>query len=308
MSKPVTGSLVIAAVLAVAAFAVPAAEAQVRKPPSRASATERLRAQLRKTRVELAHANTALRRTRGQLGSSQAQVQTLTTQASQLQAMFGQTTALLKQTQAQLASSQAQVVSLQAQLAAIPTPLSVAEEQVRREVYWAEHVDDANPDGKLVAISAMNYVVGHVSTGAYGYLELVGGALPTSNPDSILGTQTGICGNAAIAFAAIVRHFGYPVRAVQFYYVTPNGIPDSHIADEVFYDGAWHYLDPTFGAFWADGGGHVLSIDDARGGGGIEHRDLAAFTNVVEDPWFAGDDTAFLTDPSTSVVIDGTRI
>jgi hypothetical protein len=267
-----------------------------------------LRTQLRQTRVELAHAKTALKGTRRELASSQAQVQTLATEASQLQGTLAQTTALLKQTQTQLASAQAQVASLEAQLAVPPTPLSIAEEQVRREVYWAEHVDDVNAHGKLVAISAMNYVVGHVSTGAYGYLELVGGALPMSSPDSILGTQAGICGNAAIAFAAIVRHFGYLARAVQFYYSTPTGIPDTHIAAEVFYDGAWHYFDPTFGAFWTDGGGHVLSIDDVRAGGGTKHKDLAAYTNVVEDPWFAGDDTAFLTDPVTDVVIDGTPI
>jgi transglutaminase-like putative cysteine protease len=276
---------------------------------------ERLRAQLQKTRAQLAHTVAELKGAKTKLASAQLQVKASQTQVTQLQGTLSQTnatllqtTAMLTQTQAALASSQARAASLQAKLDAIPTPIAVAEEQVRREVYWAEHVDDANPDGKLVAISAMSYVVGHVSTGAYGYLELVGGTLPTSNPESILGTQAGICGNAAIAFAAIVRHFGYSVRAVQFYYSTPDGIPDTHIAAEVFYDGAWHYFDPTFGAFWTGGDGHVLSIDEARSGGGTGHRDLAAFTNVVEDPWFAGDDTAFVADPATSVVIDGTPI
>jgi len=306
--KPVIALLAMAAALTVAALAVPAAEAHTRTPvAARASTAQRLRVQLHKARAKLAHASAELTRTRKKLASSQLQVQTSNAQVSQLQGTLAQTTATLTQTKAELAASQAQAAALQAKLDAIPTPAAVAEE--RREVAWAEYADKGTgtpySDGQLVGLSAMNYVVGHVSTGAYGYLELFGGTLPTSKPDSILGMQAGICGHAALTFAAIVQHFGYSVRSVQFYYMTPDGTPDSHIADEVFYDGGWHFFDPTFGVYWTDANGNALAITDARAGGGTEHKDWASFTNFMEDPWYAGDDTAFETDPTTTVVLDG---
>ena len=308
--KPFIASLAMATALTVAALAVPAAEANTRTPVApRTSTAQRLRVQLHKTRAKLARANAGLAGTRHELASSELKVQALNAQASQLQGTLAQTTATLTQTKAELAASQAQAVALQAKLDAIPTPLAVAEEQVRREVAWAEHADKDTgtpfSDGQLVGLSAMNYVVGHVSAGAYGYLELFGGALPTSKPDSILGTQAGICGHAALTFAAIVQHLGYSVRSVQFFYTTPDGTADSHIADEVFYDGGWHFFDPTFGVYWTDGNGNALAITDARAGGGTEHKDDVSFTNVIEDPWYAGDDTAFETDPATTVVLDG---
>jgi hypothetical protein len=55
--------------------------------------------------------------------------------------------------------------------------------------------------------------------------------------------------------------FGYDVRSVQFYY-GPDG-SWNHIADEISYDGGWHYFDPTFGVYY-ESGGNVLAIADAR--------------------------------------------
>jgi hypothetical protein len=309
--KPVIALLTMAAALTVGALAAPAAEANTRTPVvPRISTAHRLRVQLHTTRAKLARANAGLARTRHKLASSELKVQALNLQVSQLQGMLAQTAATLTQAKAELVASQAQAAALQAKFDAIPTPLAVAEEQVRREVAWAEYADKDTgtpfSDGQLVGLSAMNYVLGHVSVGAYGYLELFGGAqLPTSKPDSILGTQAGICGHAALTFAAIVQHFGYSVRSVQFFYTTPDGTPDSHIADEVYYDGRWHFLDPTFGVYWTDGNGNALAITDARASGGTEHKDDVSFTNLIEDPWYAGDDTAFETDPATTVVLDG---
>ncbi len=247
-------------------------------------------------------AKASLRTARSSLQSSQKQLGAANQQIASLQA-------LVTQRASERDAALQQAAALQVELAAVPQPLALAEEQVRREVGWAEYGYKANgtpySDGRLIALAAMNYVVGHVSTGAYGYLEAFGGALPTSKPDSILGTQAGICGHAALTLAAIIQHFGYSVRSVQFYYTTPDGSPDSHIAAEVFYDGGWHYFDPTFGVFWTEPAGGVLGITDTRAGGGTEHKDDVSFTNLVEDPWFAGDDTAFETDQTTMVVIDG---
>jgi hypothetical protein len=246
-------------------------------------------------------AKVSLRRATDSRKSSQKQLAAANQQIASLQTLVTQRTS-------ERDAALQRAAALQVELAAVPQPLALAQEQVRREVGWAEYEYKANgtpySDGRLVALSAMNYVVGHVSTGAYGYLEVFGGALPTSNSDSILEAQAGICGHAALTFAAILKHFGYSVRSVQFYYTTPDASPDSHIADEVFYDGAWHFFDPTFGLYWTAPDGGVLTITEARAGGGSRHKDDVSFTNLIEDPWFAGDDTAFETDPATTVDID----
>jgi len=193
----------------------------------------------------------------------------------------------------------------------IPTPFAVAVEQVRHEVQWAEGSTTAPLRGQLAAEAALDYVVGHVSTGAYGYLELVYGE-PPGGPDlpsyhesvnAVLGSQTGICVQAERTFAALVRRLGFPVRDVGFDYVEPNGEPGAHAAAEVYYGGAWHFFDPTFGQFWTDAAGDVLSIEAVRANGGNEHRDAASFTNLIEDTESPSAlDTWFETDPATTVV------
>jgi hypothetical protein len=197
----------------------------------------------------------------------------------------------------------ARASSLQAQLAAIPTPSAVAFQQVHREVNWAQAAAGPQSAGALTSLSAMNYVVGHVSAGAYGYLELNGLPLPNSNLDVILGVQAGICGHAAIVFAKIMENFGYPVQSVQFYWTLPDGTAEDHIAVEVYFDAGWHYFDPTYGLYWTNSSGNVLSITDERTNGGTEHKDDISFTNLIESTWFGGDDTAFETDPGTTVVV-----
>jgi hypothetical protein len=104
----------------------------------------------------------------------------------------------------------------------------------------------------------MGYVVGHVSAPVYGYMNEIMGVRPISTARGVLDAEAGICGHAALTFASIVKRFGLKVRSVQFYYGDNN-----HIANEVFYDGEWHYYDPTFGAYYQDGT-RVLSIEEAR--------------------------------------------
>jgi Transglutaminase-like superfamily len=270
--KALNALLAMGAAFAAAVLLTPAARADAGSPPGRQTVAQRLRVELRKTRADLAQAN-----------------------------------ARLASTRQSLAAAKKRVAALQARLDA-SSPVAVADEQVRREVAWAEHEDRASgvpyADGQLVALSAMNYVVGHVSTGAYGYLQSVGATLPFSNPGSVLTMQAGICGHATLTFAAVVRHFGYSVRSVRFYYSTPSG-PDSHIAVEVLYGGGWHFFDPTFGLYWTDANGTALAITEVRAGKGEERKDVAIFTNVVEDLWWAGDDTAFETAPATTVVLGG---
>ena len=196
-----------------------------------------------------------------------------------------------------------QAAGLQAQLISAPSPLAQAVEQVRREVAYGERTlavagAPAQRDA-LVAHAAMTYVVGHVSAPAYGYMNELLGARPVPTADGALGAGAGICGHAALTFAAIVKRLGLPVRSIQFYYGTNN-----HIAAEVFYDGGWHYFDPTYGAYYGTPDG-VLSVDEARSDPGAPlHQNttllwwtvgmMAGYTGLLE----------FAVDPATRVEID----
>jgi hypothetical protein len=275
---PSRAVLVIAALLAVAVLAVPAAEALNRRQLPPRLASERLQTDLRRTQATLARATSELSRS----------------QLSQLRRT-------LNEAKAQLSAAEAHSAALHAQIAATPKPLAVAVSQVRHEVAWADG-RAANPPGQLVAQAAMDYTVGHVSTGAFGYLELVKGALPGYQPNRILATQAGICGQASWVFAAIVRQFGLHVRSVTFSYLDPNGTPDGHTAVEVSYGGSWHFFDPTYGQFWTGPSGNVFSIAQIRAGLGTQVKDLASFTNLVENASL-GDDTWFVTKPTTEMQI-----
>jgi transglutaminase-like putative cysteine protease len=159
----------------------------------------------------------------------------------------------------------ARATTTQAELDSRPSALTAAVEHVRREVVHSEYVlaEASVPyqHEAIVARAAMTYVVGHVSAPAYGYMNKTLGTRPLPTAESVLGAGSGICGHAALTFAAIIKRFKIPVRSVQFYYA--DGV-NNHIAAEVFYDGVWHYYDPTWGALYADARGRVLSIDEAR--------------------------------------------
>ncbi len=285
-------ALIVAAVVAALTAASTGSAAAAPRHQSKRAQIAHLSRLNRELRAHLHNMTVVRDQTKAELATANAQISTL--QAS------------LQQRTSERDAAVAQVASLKAEIAAVPTPLAVAVQQVRREVGYAEWYPVGAPysHGRLVAQAAMDYVVGHVSLTAYGYLEVFGGQLPGQTPDSVLGSQAGICGHAALAFAAIVKRFDLPVRSVQFYFQDPtNNAPNSHIAAEVFYDGGWHYFDPTYGLFWTDANGSVLPITDVRSGSGTEQKDTLAMTNLVQDTHY-GDATAFATDPATVVAID----
>ena len=127
---------------------------------------------------------------------------------------------------------------------AAPSAFERAVEQVRREVAYSRLVlrwIEAAPSREaLIAHATMSYVVGHVSAPDYGYMNVLVGTQPTPTPNGVLEAGSGICGHAALTFAAIVKRFGLPVRRVLLWYENGAG----HTAAEVFYDGAWHYSIP----------------------------------------------------------------
>lgn len=162
--------------------------------------------------------------------------------------------------------------------------------------------------GAIVALTALSYVAGHVSAPSYGYSnEIANTDRPDASADSILSHGAGICGHAAIAYAAIVERLGFHVRSVQFYYGKNNS--QGHIADEVFYHDAWHYFDPTFGAYYQVGNSY-RSISWVR-----HHPKRAALSLHYDDTlvWYqialkahigALTDWGMETNPATIVALD----
>ncbi len=213
--------------------------------------------------------------------------------------------ASLTSSQNELSAANAQVAALQAKLDAIPAPSTAAIELVRQEVVYAQGGNATSYSPQLVAEAAMDYTFGHVLSPVLGYLEQTYNEPPSGGPhtpgymapvDVILAAQAGVCVQHERVFAHIVQAFGFQVRDVGFSYTEPNGSPNAHSTAEVYYDGGWHWYDPTFGVFFKDANGNVLSIADARAGLGQQYKDDAAFENQL-----APNATWFETDPKTYV-------
>lgn len=70
------------------------------------------------------------------------------------------------------------------------------------------------------------------------------------------------CNGIALAFAALCRRAGLPARVNAFHNLEWM---EGHNAAEVYYDGAWRFFDPTYGAFYFSqpvygGAGYVPSL------------------------------------------------
>lgn len=284
-------SVAIAAGLAVAVFAVPAAQALGRSPQAHRPAAKGPHDELHATSTTLARATAELAGIRRGVGARPLQ-----RQVSQLQ-----------QT---LAAAKAQLKTAQADLDA-QSPLDVADKQIAREYAYVKGDMTQYSRGQLLSEAAMDYVAGHVSDTAYGYIAAFIGKkkVPPPTPNSALGTQAGICTGAAVTFGTIVHHFGFTVRSVNFYYddPPPGDTPDGHVAVEVRYDGGWHFFDPTYGLFWTDSSGKVLPVSAVRAGQGTLQKNVADFTNLFEDSVY-GNDAWFITDPATTLKYGATSV
>lgn len=242
MTKGISVVTLLSLAFALAAADVSPASAS----KSRRAQVQALQAKTKRLERRAARQEQELTRVRKELGARSAEVETLQQQ------LAGRTS--------ERDVARAESAELHRQLVSKPSLLEQAVEQVRREVAYVELYRLSRPREELIARSAMDYVVGHVTAPGYGYMNRILGTQPLPTAESALEFGSGICGNAALTFAAILKRFGLPVRSVQFYYA--NGV-DNHIAVEVFYDGGWHYFDPTWAAYYEEGG-RVLSIGEAR--------------------------------------------
>lgn len=283
--KPNRTSVAVAVVSAVAVLAVPASAALSRESHTRRAPAEGPRTELRVTEATLARATAELAGIRRRVVGSGS----LRRQVSELQRTLKEARAHLTAARTRLDAS---------------SPLDVALEQIRREYAYVKGGLPRYSKGQLISEAAMDYVAGHVSDTAYGYIAVFKGKkrVPPPTPNSALGTQAGICTGAAVTFGTIVHRLGFKVRSVNFYYddPPPYDTPDGHVAVEVWYDGGWHFFDPTYGLFWTDASGNVLPVSEVRAGLGTLQKNVAAFTNVFEDAVF-GNDAWFVTDPTTRI-------
>jgi hypothetical protein len=257
--------------------------------------------QIHKLRVKLAL-------TQKELGQTQQQRDSLAAQLGQTQVQLANSQASLASTQQERDTYKSERDSYASQLNAIPTELQRAITLVRDEVAYTKLVSqrEGKPvdEGYLISVAAMNYVVGHVTAGEYGFRHEIA-LLPLPSPflatsaESALAMQAGICGTAAMTFRSIVIGLGLQVRSVQFYF--PNEV-DNHIADETFYNGAWHYFDPSWGLTFATGS-DALSVADARSGMTFtKHLDQNLLWYLTA-PSALTDELPLLTDPATRVDI-----
>jgi len=82
------------------------------------------------------------------------------------------------------------------------------------------------------------------------------------SPRRVLERGSEYCGHLSAAMETLVAIGNYRTRAV-------NGIdgkhpPGTHVVVEVFYNGAWHLYDPTFGVKFHNKDGQVASYKDVR--------------------------------------------
>jgi Transglutaminase-like enzymes, putative cysteine proteases len=82
------------------------------------------------------------------------------------------------------------------------------------------------------------------------------------SPRRILETGSQYCGHLSAAMATLLWNGKYKVREIHL----SNGQspPSTHAVVEVFYGGAWHVYDPTYGTVYRNGDGAVASYKELR--------------------------------------------
>ena len=99
-----------------------------------------------------------------------------------------------------------------------------------------------------------------------------------------------ICGGLSHVHRVLCRMVGLPSRYIGAFNLRP--IMGSHAISEVYYDGKWHLLDPTFGLFFYskkqyDGTGEIASFHDL-----VMAPDQWTAFKVVDRPWIGRYDDA----------------
>lgn len=79
--------------------------------------------------------------------------------------------------------------------------------------------------------------------------------------NGLLASDWGECGVRDVILHALFEEMGLKARRIGFDRVPIQG---GHVATEVLIDGRWLFFDATFGVYFTDDDGRILSIDEAR--------------------------------------------
>ena len=120
----------------------------------------------------------------------------------------------------------------------------------------------AEPGPRDYAEAATRYVLTHVRPDAFSALIEEGQPLPADAGEA-LRLGAGLCGNATEVLIRVLAELGIRARPVLMFFPV-DGVTTSHVAAEAFWDGTWHYLDPTYGGIF-ESDGRVLSVDELLG-------------------------------------------
>jgi hypothetical protein len=275
----------------IAALLITLAVAAVTTSPATAAAAKTPQAKVRALK-------TKVRALRGDLRAQRADLATAAGQNAALAKTLG--TLTIERDRARTDAA-----ALRRQIASTPTQLQRAVRLVSNDVEYSEYVlrnaGVTYSRGALIAHAAMEYVDGHVSATAFGYLNELKGTRPEATAEATLASGAGICGYASLTLAAILKRFNLPTRSVQFYYEDGR----NHIAVEVFYDGDWHYYDAYYGTFY-ENDGEVLSISEARAhpSPGLRHQSNQFWFTVALRANLKVADLSYELSPATRVEID----
>lgn len=80
----------------------------------------------------------------------------------------------------------------------------------------------------------------------------------------ILEQRRGQCGSSSFVFQGLVKRLDLKTRSVGLFCIPRQ---NGHVAAEVWYAGAWHFFDPSFGVFFSSNGkvdGQVASFADVE--------------------------------------------
>jgi hypothetical protein len=114
------------------------------------------------------------------------------------------------------------------------------------------------PHAYTVTMAALDYVQANVSSAIYAYRSAHGLSAPTT-AEQALAEQAGICGNQVEVFLEVLHRLGLTAIPAQFFF-TADGQRQNHVAAEVRWSGAWHFVDVSYGAVFWKQAGKLLSL------------------------------------------------
>jgi hypothetical protein len=142
-----------------------------------------------------------------------------------------------------------------------PTPfLDRAQDRLEGQLEYVGRLS-AEPLEYLAALAVTGYVNGRVSAPLYGYRKTVTSKdLPVGDSlertaELALEMGAGICTQSMAAAMTLYERLGVTARRLDVMH--PSG---GHTTTEVWYDGDWHWFDPTFGYFYRDPAGDPSDV------------------------------------------------